>query len=411
VLKAEKRVQRHYSLPASVTASVNITPVPARVSFSVSSPAAGPAFGPTSVPFVSPPSLLPINAVSTSSPSPSPIGSLPSPTCSDLAAKHAKFECDHSPPASSILPADAALSSSPHANSMPSSMPNASDTDILIKLAAFKDALACLSPAAFNAIVKVLAMPELSGPAQAALDLCVSPNEEYRIGALAFLIHESGVGTAYIERDQSGQVVRVALSTEAKDDDGDGEDSYTLPAAASESSSMPPIMDPWSSANVSAIRLVQKDSSSNDYQIPDSPIVRSAVPEAPWLGHGPSFTVRPIPMPAPPEPLPVPPPTFWSAPMPASFPLASTYKPDAIVIEVVARLPEWAINALCKASESLEAKPSWVIKYALQFLGVLPTPDIYMRLVALLELFDWSFRAQGLKGLGVGWREYFATLR
>jgi hypothetical protein len=136
-----------------------------------------------------------------------------------LAAKHAEFECDHSLPASSILPADAALSSSPHANSMPSSMPNASDTDILIKLTAFKDALACLSPAAFDAIVKVLAMPELSGPAQAALDLCISPNEEYRIGALAFLIHESGVGTAYIERDQSGQFVRVALSTEAKDDD------------------------------------------------------------------------------------------------------------------------------------------------------------------------------------------------
>jgi hypothetical protein len=26
--------------------------------------------------------------------------------------------------------------------------------------------------------------------------------------------------------------------------------------------------------------------------------------------------------------------------MPASFPLASTYKPDAIMIEVIARLPE-----------------------------------------------------------------------
>jgi hypothetical protein len=48
----------------------------------------------------------------------------------------------------------------------------------------------------------------------------------------------------------------VALSTEAKDDDGDGEDSYTLSAAVSESSSMPLIMDPWSSANVFAIRLV-----------------------------------------------------------------------------------------------------------------------------------------------------------
>jgi hypothetical protein len=185
VLEAEKRVQRLHSLPVSVTVSVNITPVPARVSFSVSSPAAGLAFGPVSVPFVSPSSLLPINAVFTSSPSPSPIGSLPSPTCSDLAAKHAKFECDHSLPASL----------------MPGSIPNVSDTDILIKLAAFKDALTCLSPAAFNAVIKVLFLPELSGPVQEALDLCLSPNEEYRIGALAFLIHESGVGTAYIERD------------------------------------------------------------------------------------------------------------------------------------------------------------------------------------------------------------------
>jgi hypothetical protein len=72
----------------------------------------------------------------------------------------------------------------------------------------------------------------------------------------------------------------MALSTETKDDDGDGKDSYTLPAAVSESSSMPPIIDPWSSANVSAIRLVQKDSSFA-YRAPDSPLtIRSAVPEA-----------------------------------------------------------------------------------------------------------------------------------
>ena len=62
------------------------------------------------------------------------------------------------------------------------------------------------SSAAFNAVVKVLALPELSGPAQAA---CLLPNEEHRIGALAFLIHELGVGTAYIERGQSSQFVRV----------------------------------------------------------------------------------------------------------------------------------------------------------------------------------------------------------
>jgi hypothetical protein len=105
VLKAEKRVQRHHSLPASATASVNITPVPARAPVSVSSPAAGPALGPASVPFITPPSILPTNAVSASSPSPSPspIGSLPSPTCSDLAAKHAEFEYDHSLPAIGAL--------------------------------------------------------------------------------------------------------------------------------------------------------------------------------------------------------------------------------------------------------------------------------------------------------------------
>jgi hypothetical protein len=168
----------------------------------------------------------------------------------------------------------------------------------------------------------------------------------------------------------------VALSTEAKDDDGNRKDSYTLPAAASESSSMPSIMDLWSSANVSAIRLVQKDSSSNDYQIPDSPIIRSAVPEAPSLVHGPSFTVRPIPMPALPEPLPVPPPAFRPTPM-----------PDTLAIGLLARLPEWVTDVL------------------------FPTPDLYTHLAALLELIDWSLRAQGLEGLGVGWREYFATLR
>jgi hypothetical protein len=158
----------------------------------------------------------------------------------------------------------------------------------------------------------------------------------------------------------------VALNTEAKDDDRDGEDSYTLPAAASESSLMPPIIDPWSSANVSAIRLVQKDSSFA-YRAPNSPIIRSAASKTPWLVHGPSFTVRftPIPVlpepmvvftPVPiflyrptlslafssalPEPFPVPPPAFRPAPMPASFPLVSTYKPDAIVIGVIAQLPK-----------------------------------------------------------------------
>jgi hypothetical protein len=113
----------------------------------------------------------------------------------------------------------------------------------------------------------------------------------------------------------------------------------------------------------------------------------------------------------PPEPLPVPPPAFRPAPMSASLPLASTYKPDAIVIGVIARLPKWVMDALCKTLESLEVLPSWVVEYWQLFLGVVPTPDLYTRLVALLELFDWSLRAQGLEGLGVGWREYFATLR
>jgi hypothetical protein len=129
----------------------------------------------------------------------------------------------------------------------------------------------------------------------------------------------------------------------------------------------------------------------------------------------PMFPYRPISSPALspalPEPLSVPPPAFRPSPMPASLPLASIYKPDAIVIEVIARLPEWVIDALCKVLESLEAKPSWVIEYALQFFGAVPTPDIPMRLVALLELFDWSLKAQDLKGLCIGWREYFAILR
>jgi hypothetical protein len=163
MLKAEKRVQRFHSLPIFAIASVNITPVSARVSFSIFSLTAGPVFRSISVSFISPPSLLPINAVSTSSLSSSPIGSLPSLICSDLAAKYTEFEYDHSLPASLI----------------PSSIPNASDTDFLIKLAIFRDALVCLSPAAFDAVIKVLAMPELSGPAQEALDFYLSPNKEY----------------------------------------------------------------------------------------------------------------------------------------------------------------------------------------------------------------------------------------
>jgi hypothetical protein len=70
----------------------------------------------------------------------------------------------------------------------------------------------------------------------------------------------------------------VALSTEAKDD-GDGKDSCIFFAAASESSLMPPIMDLWSFANVSAIRLVQKDSSFA-YGVLDSPIIRSVISKA-----------------------------------------------------------------------------------------------------------------------------------
>jgi hypothetical protein len=103
---------------------------------------------------------------------------------------------------------------------------------------------------------------------------------------------------------------------------------------------------------------------------------------------------------APPEPLPVPPPAFRPTPM-----------PDTLAIDVFARLPEWVTDVLCRAFEPLEVKPSWAVEYWLQFLGVVPTPDLYTRLAALLELLDWSLRAQGLKGLGVGWREYFATLR
>ena len=67
MFEAEKRVRRRHSSPVSATASVNITPVPA---FAVSSPAAGPALGPASTPLIAPFSLLPINAVSASSPTP-----------------------------------------------------------------------------------------------------------------------------------------------------------------------------------------------------------------------------------------------------------------------------------------------------------------------------------------------------
>jgi hypothetical protein len=162
VFETKKRVRRYHSLPASITASVNITPVLARAFVSVFLSAAGPALRPALVPFITPFSLLPTNAVSTFSPSlsPSPIRSLPSLICSDLAAKYAEFECDYSLAASSILPADTVLSLSP---------------------------------------------------------------------------------------------------------DGNGKDFYILPVAASESSLMPPIIDLWSFANVSAIRLVKKDSSFNDY--------------------------------------------------------------------------------------------------------------------------------------------------
>jgi hypothetical protein len=135
VLEAEKRVRRYHSLPASATASVNITPVPARVSFSVSLLVAGPALGPALVSFVTSPSILPVDTVLSLSP-------------------------DGDGEDSYIL-----LAVTSESSSMPSLMPNASDTDFFIKLAAFRDALVCLLPAAFDAIVKVLAMPELSGPA------------------------------------------------------------------------------------------------------------------------------------------------------------------------------------------------------------------------------------------------------
>jgi hypothetical protein len=83
-------------LPVSITTFINITPIPARAFISIFSPTASSIFKPISVFFISPLSLLPINAVSTSSLSPSLIRSLPSLTYSDLAAKYAEFEYDHS---------------------------------------------------------------------------------------------------------------------------------------------------------------------------------------------------------------------------------------------------------------------------------------------------------------------------
>jgi hypothetical protein len=207
----------------------------------------------------------------------------------------------------------------------------------------------------------------------------------------------------------------VALSTEANENENE-KDSYILPAAASESSSMPPIMDSWLSANVSAIRLVQKDFSFT-YGVPNSPIIRSAISKASWLVHGFSFTVRFIPIPAlpelmvvftlvpiflyrptlslvlssiPPEPFSIPPPAF-----------RLTLILNTLAIDLFARLFKWVIDMLCRAFKFLEVKPSWAVKYWLQFLGIVSIPDLYTRLAALLEFLDWSLRAQGLKGLGI----------
>jgi hypothetical protein len=258
-------------------------------------------------------SFLPTNTISVSSPSfsPSLIGSLPSPTCSDLAAKYAEFERDYSLPASSILPADIVLPLSPHTSLMPNSMPNASDTDIPIKLAAFKDALACLLPAAFNAVVKVLALPELFDLTQAVLNLCLSPYEKYRIGALAFLIHESSVETACIERDQLSRFVRMSLSTKAKNNDEYREDPYTLPA-----NTLP--------AAVSTIRIIPKGSWFAHEAFDSPSTIRGAALKASAYADIPSLTFRPTPTPPP----------------------ASALMPDPPAMRILDTLPEWAYDAL-----------------------------------------------------------------
>jgi hypothetical protein len=143
---------------------------------------------------------------------------------------------------------------------------------------------------------------------------------------------------------------------------------------------------------------------------PEPMVALTFVPMFPYRPiFSPAFSTAPSPV--LPESFPVPPPAFRLTSMLASFPLAFIYKPDAIVIEVIARLPKWVMDALCKILESLEVLPSWVVEYWQLFFGVVPTPDLYTRLVALLELFDWSLRAQGLESFGVSWREYFATLR
>jgi hypothetical protein len=79
----------------------------------------------------------------------------------------------------------------------------------------------------------------------------------------------------------------------------------------------------------------------------------------------------------PPELLSVPPPAF-----------RLTLMSDTLAIDLFARLPEWVTDVLCKAFKSLEVKPSWAVKYWLQFLGVVPPPDLYTRLAALLELLN-----------------------
>jgi hypothetical protein len=60
------------------------------------------------------------------------------------------------------------------------------------------------------------------------------------------------------------------------------------------------------------------------------------------------------------------------------------------------------MDTLCKILEFLEILPSWVVKYWLQFLRIIPISDFYTRLAALLEFIDWNFRTQDLESLSIG---------
>ena len=68
-------------------------------------------------------------------------------------------------------------------------------------------------------------------------------------------------------------------------------------------------------------------------------------------------------------------------------------KSEAIIADIVARIPTRAYDIMKTALQSSKVLPSWLIE-AIEL--VLKDDSIsYTRVAALLEIFEWSFRAQG----------------